>query len=179
MSDTKLPQALRENIVLKDGTELDARQTAACFLKASQPDLSYRQIAAQCGYSSETTAWTFLNSRRGQEGCVLAATSLIREYGLLGLQTAKTLATKAKSEKVRLEAALTLMDRAGLTLDHKDARKGAGGDGNVSINISLTDAHAQHSGDTITISSTDSRMKDATPSAAQDQAPGEGGGGKT
>lgn len=130
-----------ELIRLDDGRILDERQSAAIILFLTR-GMKGKALAKAAGYASETTVRRFFETEVGRAGLAAASLKLLPQAGAIGLSVAMQLAQTAKSEKVRLDAAMTLMDRAGLGVaDPRNAGKPSGSNG-VSINISLTPKQA-------------------------------------
>lgn len=125
-----------EPITLPDGHVLDARQSSAAFLRATE-DMTLEQIAEQAGYASASACSTFLRSDKGKQGVRQALTQHLNEGARVGLQAMIRLAKGAKSENVRQLAAADLMDRAQLRLDAGEAGVGTGGAGGREVNISI------------------------------------------
>lgn len=102
-----------QRVTLDDGRILDTRQSAAVLLHV-RDGLKGKALAKAAGYSSDQTLNGFLRSELGRLGVQAAAKLVLADAGAIGVKVALELAQKAKSEKVRLDAAMTLMDRAGL-----------------------------------------------------------------
>lgn len=160
-------------ISLKDGAQLDPRQSLACRIAATG-EFSQSQIAEQCGYSSQAVVSNFLRSDRGKEGTEIALRELLIVAGKLGLKQALWTVQRAKSERLRWEAAVDLMNRAGLA-EQADAKRAAGS-GGVSISINLPDVSQPRD---VTIEGTSS---DVTHEVSGENSPcdweGEGPGSK-
>lgn len=128
------PLDIDEPYTLADGTQLDERQTRACILHATE-DLTHEQIAHQAGYASGPACSRWLRSARGREGVELALRQHLLEGARIGLQQALWTVRKAKSERLRWEAAQDLMDRAQLKEAEPD--DGSRRAGSLSININV------------------------------------------
>ena len=127
-----------ERITLPDGSELDARQSLAVFLRATT-DLEITEIAEHANYSSRSACSHFLRSNRGKAGIQHAITQHLIDGARVGIQTMVKLARSAKSENVRQMAAADLLDRAGYKAQETQAQESVGGGRELNININLGD----------------------------------------
>lgn len=122
-------------ITLNSGEKLTPQQSAAVTLLATT-DLTKVEIAKQAGYHNDASLRRFLTSDKGRAGGRIALLEHTSEAGALGLRTLKALATKAKSEKVRYDAAAKLVDLAGIKHVAEEQQSSVNGR-EVSINISI------------------------------------------
>ena len=128
-----------ELITLPDGSELDARQSLAVFLRATT-DLEITEIAEHANYSSRSACSHFLRSGRGKAGIQHAITQHLIDGARVGIQTMVKLARSAKSENVRQMAAADLLDRAGYKAQETQATDTVASGRELNININLGDA---------------------------------------
>jgi hypothetical protein len=128
-----------ELITLPDGSELDARQSLAVFLRATT-DLEITEIAEHANYSSRSACSHFLRSNRGKAGIQHAITQHLIDGARVGIQTMVKLARSAKSENVRQMAAADLLDRAGYKAQETQATDTVASGRELNININLGDA---------------------------------------
>ena len=92
--------------------ELDTRQQYAVELYV-EGTLSNEQIAQAAGYSSTSALNVFLRSRRGQEAVRRAVSKATILASAKALGTVLRLAESAKNERVKLDAALAVLDNVG------------------------------------------------------------------
>ncbi|WP_431299408.1 hypothetical protein [Tabrizicola sp. BL-A-41-H6] len=123
-----------EPITVADGRILDERQTLAVLLHVRE-GLTGDKLAKAAGYSSQATVMGFLRSNLGRMGVQVAARTVLADASAIGVRVTIELAQKAKSEKVRLDAAIALMDRAGLAPQPQGQSQAIGNKGGISINI--------------------------------------------
>lgn len=128
-----------ELITLPDGSELDARQSLAVFLRATT-DLEITEIAEHANYSSRSACSHFLRSNKGKAGIQHAITQHLIDGARVGIQTMVKLARSAKSENVRQMAAADLLDRAGYKAQETQATDTVASGRELNININLGDA---------------------------------------
>lgn len=128
-----------EIVTTDDGRTLTAQQSAAVLIHV-RDGLKGRDLAKAAGYASEQTVNGFLRSELGRAGVQAAARIVLAQAGAIGLQVVVELAQKSKSDKVRLDAAIQLMQGAGLvSVDPRQpgTRPPSQGQG-ISISINLS-----------------------------------------
>jgi hypothetical protein len=148
-SDQITPEAVTP-ITVND-TKLTEQQTAAVMLEATG-EYTHEQIAEQTGYSGRTAVQRFLSSDRGKEGVQIALEQRILSNQNIALNTILALATGARSEKIRLEAAIALRDEGRRLRGEEGASRGRGGSVNVQINLAQP---GKEQGETIELSPVD------------------------
>lgn len=100
-----------QQITLDDGTKLTQKQSIAVYLHVTT-DLTLKEIAELAGYKDHAGVSVALRSKNGVAARELVQTEQMFRAGEIGLVVCLELARGARSEKVRLDAAVQLMDRA-------------------------------------------------------------------